>query len=53
MMTRYSAGSSMRGAPSVTNSATTPSSRRFTSSMNAGGKDHSRPTMRPIFVVMR
>src|SRR5688572_33396263 len=34
---------------SDTYSATTPVWRRFTSSMNAGGKDHSRPTRRPIF----
>src|SRR5215467_8898542 len=39
----------MRVLPSLTNSATTPSSRRFTSSMKAGGKDHSRPTSRPTF----
>src|SRR5262245_40199192 len=35
--------------PSLTYSATTPWSRRFTSSMNAGGNDHSRPTSRPTF----
>src|SRR6266478_5881576 len=43
----------MRVPPSLTNSATTPSSRRFTSSMKAGGKDHSRPTIRPTFKVIR
>jgi hypothetical protein len=31
---------------------TTPSWRRFTSSMNAGGNDHSLPTIRPTFSVM-
>src|SRR2546421_4035503 len=43
----------MRVPPSLTNSATTSSSRRLTSSMKAGGKDHSRPTSRPIFKVIR
>src|SRR6266536_4442947 len=43
----------MRVPPSLTNSATTPSSRRLTSSMKAGGKDHSRPTSRPTFSVIR
>src|SRR2546425_3462092 len=43
----------MRVPPSLTNSATTPSSRRLTSSMKAGGKDHSRPTSRPTFRVIR
>src|SRR5881392_2705171 len=43
----------MRVPPSLTNSATTPSSRRLTSSMKAGGKDHSRPTNRPTFSVIR
>ena len=51
MITRYSGGPSIRGAPSFTYSAVTPASRRFTSSMNAGGKDHSRPTISPTFVV--
>src|SRR4051794_11781267 len=31
----------------------TPSFRLFTSSMNAGGNDHSRPTIRPIFRTIR
>ena len=52
MITRYSAGSSMRGAPSFTSSAVTPSFRRFTSSMKAGGKLHSRPTIRPTFAIL-
>src|SRR5260370_33004124 len=43
----------MRVPPSLTNSATTSSSRRLTSSMKAGGKDHSRPTSRPTFKVIR
>src|SRR5262245_33487415 len=37
----------MRVPPSLTYSATTPASRLLTSSMNAGGQDHSRPTNRP------
>src|SRR5687768_1321938 len=41
----------MRVPPSLTYSATTPSSRRATSSMNAGGNDHSRPTSKPIFCI--
>src|SRR5688572_29244721 len=52
MMTSYSRGSSWRVPPSFTNSATTSASRRLTSSMNAGGKDHSRPTMSPTFAIM-
>src|SRR5258708_38136201 len=43
----------MRGPPSWTNSATTSSSRRLTSSMKAGGKDHARPTSRSTFKVIR
>src|SRR5260370_20053963 len=43
----------MRVPPSLTNSATTFSLRRLTSSMKAGGKDHSRPTSRPTFKVIR
>src|SRR5690349_12402585 len=39
----------MCSAPSFTNSATTPWSRPFTSSMNLGGNDHSRPTISPTF----
>ena len=41
MITAYSPGSPMRVMSSDTYSATTPVWRRFTSSMNAGGKDHS------------
>src|SRR5688500_15218358 len=52
MMTSYSRGSSWRVPPSFTYSATTSASRRLTSSMNAGGKDHSRPTMSPTFAIM-
>src|SRR5581483_12051990 len=51
-MTAYSHGSFMRVPPSLTNSAVTPAWRRLTSSINFGGNDHSRPTMRPIFRVM-
>src|SRR5262245_29181092 len=39
----------MRVPPSVTYPATTPAWRRLTSSRNAGGNDHSRPTSRPTF----
>src|SRR6266550_3314877 len=39
-------------APSLMKSATTPLSRRFTSSMNFGGNDHSRPTISPTFFVI-
>src|ERR1700694_795941 len=42
----------MRVLPSLTYSAITPSSRRFTSSMKAGGNDHSRPTNKPTFSVI-
>src|SRR5712692_5325131 len=42
----------MRVPPSLTSSATTPSLRRFTSSMKTGGKDHSRPMSRPTFNVI-
>src|SRR5574340_148270 len=42
----------MRTASSDTYSAVTPASRRFTSSMKAGGNDHSRPTIRPTLNVM-
>src|SRR6266699_458383 len=45
-------GSAIRVLPSLTNSATTPSSRRFTSSRKAGGNDHSRPTSKPTFNVI-
>src|SRR5688572_6736730 len=51
MMTEYGTGSSMRAPPRVTNSASTPTSRRRISSMKAGGNDHSRPTRRPILVI--
>src|SRR5687768_7641420 len=46
MMTSYGTGSSCPGAPIFTYSTVTPASRLCTSSMSAGGKDHSRPTMR-------
>src|SRR5215213_8505591 len=46
-ITSYSTGASMCSAPSLMKSATTPWSRLFTSSMNLGGQDHSRPTMTP------
>src|SRR5687767_10844188 len=52
MITSYSRGSSWRVPPRDTNSATTSASRRLTSSMKAGGKDHSRPTIRPTFTIM-
>src|SRR6266568_1065518 len=52
MMTGWGLGSAIRVLPSLTNSATTPSSRRFTSSRKAGGNDHSRPTSRPTFNVI-
>src|SRR5262245_13893387 len=39
----------MRVPPSLANSAMTPAFRRFTSSMNFGGNDHSRPTRSPTF----
>src|SRR6266700_2136773 len=52
MMTASGLGSAIRVLPSLTNSATTPSSRRFTSSRKAGGNDHSRPTSRPTFNVI-
>ena len=42
----------MDGAPILANSAVTPAFRRATSSMKAGGKDHSRPTRRPTVFVM-
>src|SRR5262245_2383416 len=42
----------MRVPPSWANSATTPASRRLTSSIKAGGNDHSRPTSKPTFCVM-
>ncbi len=41
----------MRVPPSLAYSAITPSSRRLTSSINAGGQDHSRPTITPIFCI--
>src|SRR5688572_3610678 len=41
----------MRVPPSLANSATTPAFRLFTSSMNRGGNDHSRPTMTPTFFI--
>src|SRR6476661_311106 len=42
----------MFAAPTLTSSAVTPAWRRWTSSTNAGGNDHSRPTMSPIRLVM-
>ena len=38
-----------RVPPSLAYSAVTPVPRLLTSSMKAGGQDHSRPTMTPIF----
>src|SRR5688500_17567989 len=49
IITAYSPGTPIRVMSSDTYSATTPVWRRFTSSMKAGGNDHSRPTRRPIF----
>src|SRR5678816_653052 len=46
-ITSYGTASSCAGAPIFTNSTVTPSSRFWTASMSAGGKDHSRPTIRP------
>src|SRR5687768_13898812 len=43
----------MRGASSLAYSTATPASRRATSSMNAGGNDHSRPTRRPTRFTIR
>ena len=48
----HTPGTPMRVMSSDTYSAVTPALRRFTSSMNGGGKDHSRPTRRPIFLSM-
>src|SRR5688572_10094979 len=47
MMTSYGTPSSWRGAPIFTYSTDTLASRFATSSINAGGNDHSRPTIRP------
>src|SRR3989454_5965845 len=52
MMTAYALGASIRSAPSLAYSATTPRSRPFTSSINFGGNDHSRPTTRPTVAFM-
>ena len=52
MITSYRLGSSILTAPTFTNSAVTPASRRLTSSRKAGGNDHSRPTNRPTRFVM-
>src|SRR5688500_9711611 len=41
----------MRGASSLAYSTATPAPRRATSSMNAGGNDHSRPTRRPTRMI--
>src|SRR5580693_8408228 len=50
--TAYGTGSSMRVPPSLAYSATTPALRRLTSSIKAGGHDHSRPTITPIFDIV-
>src|SRR5713101_1794061 len=52
MMTAYALGPSIDSAPSLAYSATTPRSRLFTSSINFGGNDHSRPTTRPTVAFM-
>src|SRR5262249_28285815 len=52
MMTSYGGTSFLLAAPIFTSSAVTPASRRRTSSTNAGGNDHSRPTMSPMRLVM-
>src|SRR5688572_13292344 len=52
MITSYGTGASKNSPPTFANSATTPLSRRFTSSMKAGGQDHSLPTNSPIRLVM-
>src|SRR5690349_7256865 len=52
MMTSYGGTSSMSAAPILTSSAVTSAPRRWTSSTNAGGNDHSRPTMSPMRWVM-
>src|SRR4051812_20874290 len=51
-MTRYPEGSPMRVPVSVTISALMPSGlpTSFTRSMNAGGKENSRPHSRPTFI---
>src|ERR1700687_879214 len=41
----------MRVPPSCAYSAVTPVWRWLTSSIKAGGNDHSRPTITPIFVI--
>src|SRR5687768_5769623 len=51
-MTSYSPGSRILVMSSETDSAVAPAFLPFTSSMNAGGNDHSRPTRRPIFLSM-
>src|SRR3954447_19973017 len=50
-ITLYGIGSSIAVPPSFTYSASTPASRLATSSMKAGGKDHSRPVSRPTFTM--
>src|SRR5262245_8669569 len=49
MMTAYGTGWSSRVPPSLASSAITPWPRLATSSINAGGHDHSRPTSKPTF----
>ncbi len=53
MSTSYGTGASKNSPPTLAYSATTPRSRRLTSSMKAGGQDHSRPTNNPMRFVMR
>src|SRR5687768_15922161 len=52
MRTSYGTGASKNSPPTLANSATTPASRRLTSSMNAGGQLHSLPTNRPTRLVI-
>ncbi len=42
----------MRVPPSLAYSAITPSFRLLTSSIKAGGQDHSRPTITPILSIL-
>src|SRR3970040_2427426 len=50
-MTAYGHASFMRVPPSLAYSAMTPVLLRLTSSIKAGGHDHSRPTMTPILSI--
>ncbi len=52
MRTSYGQGRSIAVAPIRAYSTVTPASRFATSSMKAGGKDHSRPTRRPTVFAM-